>query len=57
VGLKEIVAGAKERVREISPQDVKHALDGGEDVLLLDVREPHEYISPARSTFRAACSS
>jgi rhodanese-related sulfurtransferase len=22
---------------------VKHALDGGEDVLLLDVREPNEY--------------
>jgi rhodanese-related sulfurtransferase len=43
MGLKEMVAEAKERVREISPQDVKHALDEGEDVLLLDVREPHEY--------------
>jgi rhodanese-related sulfurtransferase len=43
MGLKEMVAEAKERVREISPQDVKQALDEGKDVLLLDVREPHEY--------------
>jgi rhodanese-related sulfurtransferase len=43
MGLKEMVAEAKERVREISPQDGRHALDAGEDVLLLAVREPHEY--------------
>jgi rhodanese-related sulfurtransferase len=43
MGLKEMVAEAKGRVREISPQDVKRALDEGEDVLLVDVREPHEY--------------
>jgi rhodanese-related sulfurtransferase len=43
MGLKEMVAEAKGRVREISPQDVKRALDDGEDVLLVDVREPHEY--------------
>jgi hypothetical protein len=29
-----MVVEAKERVREISPQDVKHALDEGDDVLL-----------------------
>jgi len=43
MGLKEMVAEARARVEEISPQDVKGALDGGENVLVLDVREPHEY--------------
>jgi rhodanese-related sulfurtransferase len=42
-GLKQMVADAKGRVREISPQEVKNALDGGEDLLVLDVREPNEY--------------
>src|ERR671934_2692115 len=43
VGLKEMVAEARGRVREVSPEDVKGALDGGEHVLVLDVREPHEF--------------
>ncbi|HEU5404209.1 MAG TPA: molybdopterin-synthase adenylyltransferase MoeB [Terriglobales bacterium] len=30
-------------VPEIQPQELKHRLDAGEDILVLDVREPHEY--------------
>jgi rhodanese-related sulfurtransferase len=43
VGLKEMVAEARGRVREITPQDVMQHLEGGEEVLVLDVREPHEF--------------
>jgi rhodanese-related sulfurtransferase len=43
MGLKEMVVEAKGRVAELSPEDVKRALDRGEDVLLVDVREPHEF--------------
>jgi rhodanese-related sulfurtransferase len=42
-GLKEMVAEARGRVQEVSPQDVKGALDGGEELVVLDVREPHEF--------------
>src|SRR5919201_1416851 len=42
-GLKQMVADAKGRVPEISPNDVKEALDVGDELLLLDVREPHEF--------------
>ena len=42
-GLKELVAEARGRVREVSPSDVKAALDGGEELVVLDVREPHEF--------------
>src|ERR671924_2381655 len=42
-GLKQMVADAKGRVAEISPNDVKEALDVGDELLLLDVREPHEF--------------
>jgi rhodanese-related sulfurtransferase len=43
VGLKEMVAEARGRVQEINPQDVMQRLEGGEDLLVLDVREPHEF--------------
>ena len=43
VGLKDLVAEARGRVQEISPQDVKAALAGGEMVVVLDVREPDEF--------------
>ena len=43
VGLKDLVAEARGRVQEISPQDVKAALDRGEMVVVLDVREPDEF--------------
>jgi rhodanese-related sulfurtransferase len=43
VGLKEMVAEARGRVPEITPQDVMQRLEGGEDLLVLDVREPHEF--------------
>jgi rhodanese-related sulfurtransferase len=43
MGLKEMVVEAKGRVAELSPEDVKRALDEGEDVLLVDVREPYEF--------------
>jgi rhodanese-related sulfurtransferase len=29
-------------IRQITPQDLKARLDAGEDLFLLDVREPHE---------------
>ena len=31
------------KVPEIQPEELKHKLDVGEDVFILDVREPHEY--------------
>ena len=31
------------KVPEIQPEELKHKLDAGEDVFVLDVREPHEY--------------
>jgi rhodanese-related sulfurtransferase len=44
VGLKEMVAEeAKGRVGEISPDELQRALESGEDVLVIDVREPHEF--------------
>ena len=43
MGLKAMVAEAKGRVGEISPADLQNALERGEDVLVLDVREPHEF--------------
>jgi adenylyltransferase/sulfurtransferase len=38
---EESAAGAE--VPEIQPEELKHKLDAGEDVFILDVREPHEY--------------
>ena len=34
---------ARERLPEITPLTLKSRLDGGDDVFVLDVREPHEY--------------
>jgi len=31
------------KLPEIEPQELKRRLDGGEDIFILDVREPHEY--------------
>jgi adenylyltransferase/sulfurtransferase len=32
-----------EQVPEIEPEELKQLLDSGQDVLILDVRDPHEY--------------
>ena len=39
----EIVNAAKQRVREITVDDVKQMLDGNPDFLLIDVREDNEW--------------
>lgn len=31
------------RLSEIEPEELKRRLDAGEDLIVLDVREPHEY--------------
>jgi adenylyltransferase/sulfurtransferase len=36
-------AGIYEGVEEISPAELKRRLDGGEDLEMVDVREPHEW--------------
>ena len=41
VGRENAVETAK--VPEIEPEELKRRLDSGEDILVLDVREPHEY--------------
>lgn len=38
-----LVHDAKSRIRELTVQDVKAKLDRGEDFLLVDVREDHEW--------------
>jgi rhodanese-related sulfurtransferase len=43
MGLKEMVAEAKGRVDEIAPAELQSALESGEDVVVIDVREPHEF--------------
>lgn len=40
---EEAEAAASVRVPEIQPEELKRRLDAGEDILVLDVREPHEY--------------
>jgi rhodanese-related sulfurtransferase len=39
----QIVNGVRERIREVSVDDVKAKLDRGEQFLLIDVREDHEW--------------
>ena len=39
----EIVNDAKKRVREVSVDDVKEKMDGGENFVLVDVREESEF--------------
>jgi sulfur-carrier protein adenylyltransferase/sulfurtransferase len=31
------------KIPEIQPEELKRRLDAGEDIFVLDVREPHEY--------------
>jgi rhodanese-related sulfurtransferase len=38
-----VVNDAKQRVREVTVDDVKHMLDGNPDFLLIDVREDNEW--------------
>jgi adenylyltransferase/sulfurtransferase len=40
---EEAEAATSARIPEISPEELKHRLDAGEDTFVLDVREPHEY--------------
>ena len=38
-----IVEDARQRVKEISPEEVNEKLAGGENLLLIDTREDHEW--------------
>ncbi len=40
---EEAAAAASVKVPEIQPEELKRRLDAGEDIFVLDVREPHEY--------------
>jgi adenylyltransferase/sulfurtransferase len=42
-GIRGEEAPAADRVPEIEPEELKARLDRGEDLFVLDVREPHEY--------------
>jgi len=42
-GIRGEESTAGTRVPEIQPEELKRKLDAGEDVFILDVREPHEY--------------
>src|SRR5262245_34589043 len=39
----DLVAEAKERIREVTPRDVLEMLERGANVVYLDVREPNEW--------------
>lgn len=41
---KELVSDAKRRVREVTVEEVRRRLDGGEHVQLVDVREESEWL-------------
>ncbi|HQT26604.1 MAG TPA: rhodanese-like domain-containing protein [Burkholderiales bacterium] len=43
VGLMDFVRAAKSCINEITPGELKARLDAGEDLLLIDVREPAEF--------------
>jgi sulfur-carrier protein adenylyltransferase/sulfurtransferase len=40
---KQLVDDAKLKIREISPEELKHMLEVGEDFTMIDVREPDEH--------------
>jgi adenylyltransferase/sulfurtransferase len=40
---EEAEAAASAKIPEIQPEELKRRLDAGEDIFVLDVREPHEY--------------
>ncbi len=42
-GIRGEEAAATETVPEIRPEELKAKLDAGDDIFILDVREPHEY--------------
>jgi adenylyltransferase/sulfurtransferase len=42
-GIRGEEAPVTTKVPEIQPEELKQRLDAGEDILILDVREPHEY--------------
>jgi adenylyltransferase/sulfurtransferase len=42
-GIRGDSAAKTPSVPEIQPEELKRRLDAGEDILVLDVREPHEY--------------
>jgi molybdopterin/thiamine biosynthesis adenylyltransferase/rhodanese-related sulfurtransferase len=54
--LKEMLADARQVIPEQGPQELKHRLDAGEPVVLIDVRDPDEYrdgaIEPATNISR-----
>src|SRR5688500_7205050 len=39
----QLFAEAKQRITEVSPQDVRDAIARGDDLALIDVREPNEW--------------
>lgn len=41
--LSDLIQSARGRIREISADDLRDAIDDGGDLLLVDVREPYEY--------------
>lgn len=40
---EEAEAAASTKIPEVQPEELKRRLDAGEDIFVLDVREPHEY--------------
>lgn len=42
-GIRGEASPVNTRVPEIQPEELKRRLDSGEDIFILDVREPHEY--------------
>jgi sulfur-carrier protein adenylyltransferase/sulfurtransferase len=42
-GIRGEEASVTSKVPEIQPEELKQRLDAGEDIFILDVREPHEY--------------
>jgi rhodanese-related sulfurtransferase len=61
--LQDLLAECRQHVGEIFPWDLKERLDAGSTLLLLDVREPHEFacahiagsLSVARGILEMAC--
>jgi rhodanese-related sulfurtransferase len=41
--LSDLIQSARTRIREVSADDLQESLEAGQDVLVVDVREPYEY--------------
>lgn len=41
--LSEIIANARKYTRDISAEDLNDKIDSGDDILIIDIREPYEY--------------